>query len=82
MLTLKQREKASSETVPMVVIAKIMNSWVVISDTLVHPNHTGNLTTILTGHGNIEAYLNRFQISDDSTCPCGKGEPDNTSHNL
>jgi len=37
-------------------------------------NHTGNLTTILTGHGNIKAYLNRFQISDDSACPCGKGE--------
>ena len=37
-------------------------------------NHTGNLTTILTEHGNIKAYLKRFQISDDSTCPCGKGE--------
>ena len=37
-------------------------------------NHTGNLTTILTGHGNIKAYLQRFQISDDSTCLCGKGE--------
>jgi hypothetical protein len=37
-------------------------------------NHTGNLTAILTGHGNIKAYLKRFQISDDSTCPCGKGE--------
>jgi len=38
------------------------------------PNHTGNLTTILTGHGYIKAYLNRFQISDDSSYPCGKGE--------
>jgi len=45
-------------------------------------NHTGNLTTILTGHGNIKAYLNRFQISDDSMCPCGKGGTDNRSHNL
>jgi len=36
-------------------------------------NHTGNLTTIPTRHGNIKAYLKRFQISDDSTCPCGKG---------
>jgi hypothetical protein len=33
-------------------------------------NHTGNVTTTLTGHGNIKAYLNRFQISDDS----GKGK--------
>jgi hypothetical protein len=37
-------------------------------------NHTGNLTTILTGHWKIKAYLNRFQISDDSMCPCGKGK--------
>jgi len=37
-------------------------------------NHTGNLITILTGHGNFKAYLKRFQISDDSTCPCGKRE--------
>jgi len=37
-------------------------------------NHIGNLTTILTGHGNIKAYLNRLQISDDATCPCGKGD--------
>jgi hypothetical protein len=37
-------------------------------------NHTGNLTTILMRHGNIKAYLKRFQISEDSTCPCGKGE--------
>ena len=43
-------------------------------------NHTGNLTTILTGHGNIKAYLKRFQISDDLTCPCGKGEQ--TTHSL
>jgi hypothetical protein len=37
-------------------------------------NHTENLTTILSGHGNIKAYLKRFQNSDDSTCPCGKVE--------
>jgi hypothetical protein len=33
---------------------------------------TGNLTTILTGHGNIKAYLHRFQISGEQTCPCGE----------
>jgi len=37
-------------------------------------NHTRNLTTILTGHGNIKTYLNRLQISDDTMCPCGKGD--------
>ena len=37
-------------------------------------NHTGKLKTTLTRHGKLKAYLNRFQISDDSTCPCGKGE--------
>ena len=36
--------------------------------------HTGNLTTILTGHGNIKEYLNWFQISNESTCSCGKGD--------
>jgi ribonuclease HI len=35
---------------------------------------TGNLTTILTGHGNIKAYLHRFYISGEQTCPCGKGD--------
>jgi hypothetical protein len=33
----------------------------------------GNLTTILTEHGNIKAYLHRFYISGELTCPCGKG---------
>jgi len=37
-------------------------------------NHTGNLTTTLTGHGNIKAYLNQLQISSNATCPCGKGD--------
>jgi hypothetical protein len=35
---------------------------------------TGNLTTMLMGHGNIKAYLKRFHISSESTCPCGKGD--------
>jgi len=35
---------------------------------------TGNLTTILTGHGNIKAYLYRFNISGEQTCPCGEGD--------
>ena len=34
---------------------------------------TGNITSILTGHGNIKAYLHRFHISDEQTCPCGEG---------
>jgi hypothetical protein len=37
-------------------------------------HHIGNLTTILTGHGNIKEYLYRFHISRDPTCPCGKGD--------
>ena len=36
--------------------------------------HTGNLTSIQTGNGNIKAYLHRFHISEDPMCPCGKGE--------
>jgi hypothetical protein len=41
---------------------------------------TGNLTTILTRHGNIKAYLHRFHISGEQTCPCGKG--DQTTENI
>jgi hypothetical protein len=37
-------------------------------------HHTGNLTTTLTRHGNIKAYLNRFHISSEPMCPCGKGD--------
>jgi hypothetical protein len=37
--------------------------------------HTNQaLTTILTGHGNIKAYLYHFKIIDSPTCPCGKDD--------
>ena len=29
-------------------------------------------TTMVTGHGNIKAYLYRFKIAATPTCPCGK----------
>jgi hypothetical protein len=41
---------------------------------------TGNLTTILMGHGNIKAYLHRFHISGEQTCPCAK--EDQTHHRI
>jgi hypothetical protein len=34
-------------------------------------NITHNLTTMVTGHGNIKSYLYRFKIIETSTCPCG-----------
>jgi hypothetical protein len=37
-------------------------------------HHSGNVNTILTGHGNIKAYLYRFHIIEELTCPCGKGD--------
>jgi hypothetical protein len=33
---------------------------------------THKLTTMLTGHGNENAYLHRFKISSSPTCPCGE----------
>ena len=33
---------------------------------------THNFTTMVTGHGNIKAYLYRFKISETPTCPCGE----------
>jgi hypothetical protein len=38
-----------------------------------------NLSTIVTGHGNLRAYLHRFQIIEDPMCPC-KMNPQTTDH--
>lgn len=35
---------------------------------------TPNLTTMLTGHGRLRAYYQRFHITEDSTCSCRGGE--------
>jgi len=37
-------------------------------------NLTQNFTTIVTGHGRKTAYLHRFKIIEEPTCPCGKAE--------
>jgi hypothetical protein len=29
---------------------------------------------MMTGHGNIKAYLNRFKLIDSATYPCGKND--------
>jgi len=34
---------------------------------------------IVTGHGNIKAYLHKYKIIDDQTCPCRKG-PQTVQH--
>jgi len=41
---------------------------------------THNFTTMVTGHGNVNAYLCRFKISNTPTCPCG--ETDQTTDHL
>ena len=35
-------------------------------------NLTQNLTAIVTGHGETRAYLQRFKIIENATCPCDK----------
>jgi len=35
---------------------------------------TPNFTTILTGHGNINSYLYKFNIIENPVCPCNKGD--------
>jgi len=35
-------------------------------------NLTQNLAAILAGHGKTRAYLQRFKIIENATCPCGK----------
>jgi hypothetical protein len=37
-------------------------------------NLTQNLTTTATDHGKTRAYLHRFKIIEEPTCPCGKGD--------
>jgi len=37
-------------------------------------NTTPNFTTIITGHGNIRTYLNKYKIIDNPICPCNDGE--------
>jgi hypothetical protein len=41
---------------------------------------THNFTTMVTGHGNIKAFLYRFKISENPTCPCG--DSDQTSDHM
>ena len=42
-------------------------------------NITPKFTAIVTGHGNIKAYLHKYKIIDDPTCPCRKG-PQTAQH--
>ena len=34
---------------------------------------SSNITTIMTGHGNIRSYLHRLKITGDAECPCKHG---------
>ena len=42
-------------------------------------NLTPNLTTIVTGHGNINSYLHRLKIASSPECSCGRG-PQTVEH--
>jgi len=44
-------------------------------------NITPNLTTIVTGQGNIRSYLHRFERIDTPTCACGSSDQ-TTDHML
>jgi len=35
---------------------------------------TQNFTATVSGHGKTREYLHRFKITDEPTCPCGKGD--------
>jgi primosomal protein N' len=37
-------------------------------------NLTQNFSAIVTGHGKTKAYLHRFKIIEEPTCPCGTAE--------
>jgi len=37
-------------------------------------NVNPNFTAMVTGHGKTRAYLHRFKIIENATCPCDKGD--------
>jgi hypothetical protein len=37
-------------------------------------NVTANLTTVVTGHGNINSYLHKYKILESTMCSCKSGE--------
>ena len=37
-------------------------------------NVNPNFTAMVTGHGKTRAYLHRFKIIENATCPCNKGD--------
>ena len=41
---------------------------------------TQNFTTMITGHGNIKAYLYGFKIIEAPNCPCGNDNQDSRTH--
>ena len=44
-------------------------------------NLTQNVTAIVTGHGKTKAYLHRFKMLEEPTCPCGTAEQ-TTDHGI
>ena len=47
----------------------------VVADRLsMNINIIPNLTTLVTGHGNVRSYLHRFKIMDTPTCACGSSD--------
>jgi hypothetical protein len=41
-----------------------------------------SLTTVMTGHGNIKAYLHRFKLIESATCPCRDNTDQTIDHIL
>jgi hypothetical protein len=41
-----------------------------------------SLTTTMTGHGNIKAYLHSFKLIGSATCPCRDSNDQTTDHIL
>jgi hypothetical protein len=39
-----------------------------------------NFTTMMTGHGDIKAYLHRFNLIDSATCPCRDNKDQTIDH--
>jgi hypothetical protein len=39
-----------------------------------------NVTSAVTGHGNIKAYLHRFKLIDSATCPCRDNNDQTIDH--
>ena len=62
-----------------IYIITYIRTYTRIHNTYIHTykmniNINPNFTAMVTGRGKTRAYLHRFQVTENATCPCNKGD--------